>query len=103
MKVIEWLFSIEDKVVWHVGSLSLIDLRLVLMGFTSATRFIYGVIEDPFYPEFQRYIEAEYDLIDKTSKSWARIIMANSENDAEAMKTFYRHLRAFARQKGYIQ
>lgn len=103
MKLIEWLLKMENNVVWITGSNSLIDLRLAIHGFSAALRFLGDKSPDPFYPGFQRYIESVYDLQRKTAKSWARIIMEHSESEDEAMKSFYKHLKVYAKEEGYLE
>lgn len=89
MDVFEWLFSIEDKVVFVVGSTDLKDLRNVINGFLEAKRFVHHDYSNPFFPGFQRYVEKEYNVYQNTAKGWNTLITEHSINEEHALSTFY--------------
>lgn len=94
MTVIDWVLSIEDKVMWIIGSNSLLDLRIAIIGFMEAERYNKDNTYDPFFPGFQKYVEHAYN-IKMTAMSWARIITENTQNSREAISTFYNMLRDY--------
>lgn len=95
MEVFDWLFSIEKKVVFVVGSSSLKDLRNAINGFLEAKRFILHDGTNYIFPGFQRYVENVYGVRDMTAKGWNTLITEHSHNDTEALKTFYVLLRNY--------
>lgn len=96
LKVIDWLLSIEGKIVWIIGSNSLVDLRIAIIGYMEAERCSNGNNDDPFFPGFQRYVECTYRVA-QTSKSWARLITENTMDNNDAIKTFYNLLRDYVK------
>lgn len=96
MNVIDWLLTIEGKTVWIIGSNSLVDLRLAILGYMEAERYNNGNSDDPFFPGFQRYVECAYGVT-QTSKSWARLITENAMDNSDAIKKFYILLRDYVK------
>ena len=81
--------------VFVVGSSSLKDLRNAIHGFLEARRFILGKNTNYIYPGFQRYVEGVYALRDATAKGWSTLIIEHSQNETEALETFYTLLQAY--------
>ena len=94
MSIFDWLFSIEGKAVYSIGSNSLHDLRIATYGYTEAIRSISDQFEDPMYPGFQEYVEKYYGL-KLNVEGWSEIITERTSTQEEAMKTFYDLLRAY--------
>lgn len=95
MEVFDWLFSIEKKVVFIVGSILLKDLRNAINGFLEAKRFILRDNTNYIFPGFQRYVEEVYEVRDATSRGWDALITEHCQNEEEALKVFYSLLRAY--------
>ena len=72
MEIFNWLFSIENKVVYVVGSIALKDLRNAMTGFMEALRVVQGTYADPIYPGFQRFVEKKFEIKGDTAKGWTR-------------------------------
>ena len=94
MDIFEWLYSIEDRMVWEIGSNSLHDLQLALYGYASALRSFDPNAGDPMYPGFQRFVEDHYDMKD-TPLGWPEIINGHEPDTGAALKTFYTLLRKY--------
>lgn len=94
MEIFDWLYSIEDKVVFILGSISLKDLRMAIQGFQEAQRFYSMSSNDLFFSGFQQYVEGVYGDL-KTSKGWEILITEHSSNAGEALNTFYLLLRKY--------
>jgi len=94
MTVIDWLLSIEDKVVLVIGTNSILDLRMAILGYMEAERYSNGNTYDPFFPGFQKYVEHAFD-VKMTARSWARLIAENTQDSNEAIAVFYSMLRDY--------
>lgn len=95
MEVFKWLFSIEGKVVFIIGSISLHDLKNAIYGFQEALRFVNKTTNDPIYPGFQAYTEERFGVSGKTVKGWDRLITERANSEENALKMFYELLRDY--------
>ena len=95
MKIFDWLYSVENKIVFVIGSNSLRDLHIAINGFYEAQRYLCNIDENPIYPGFQRYVENTYGVCKATSKGWDVLITEHSPNAEQALDTFYDLLRKY--------
>lgn len=95
MKIFEWLYSAEHKIVFIIGSDSLRDLHIAINGFIEAQRYLCNIDENPIYPGFQRYVENVYSVSNATSKGWDILITEHSPDARQALDTFYTLLREY--------
>lgn len=95
MEIFDWLFSIENKVVYVIGSIELNDLRNAINGFLEALRVLKGFCSDPFYPGFQCYVENSFKLECATAKGWNTLITEHAVDEEEALEMFYKLLHEY--------
>ena len=89
-----WLFSVEGRIHYYLGSSSVLQLSCFLNGFETALKLNDPSYEDVMYPGFQRYVEQFY-LPQEHAMGWARMIMAHASSDGEAMAKFFELLHQY--------
>ena len=94
MRIIDWLFSIEGRVLTSIGSIYLKDLHFAIIGFLQAQRFISNDLNDPFYPGFQQFVESYYQL-NNTAKSWDSLIAERTCTPEQALSVFFQLLHEY--------
>jgi hypothetical protein len=94
------LFEILQKVQrspgMYIGSASVNDLFMFLVGYKTALRElkIESTEEEmDFYREFQPWLQQKYHV--STSNSWAKIIMLYCVNEKEGFESFFKLLDEF--------
>lgn len=95
MEIFDWLFSIENIVVYVIGSIKLKDLRIAIRGFLEAMRVVKGTYADPIYPGFQRFVENKFDIKRETAKGWNTLITEHTANEEAALRMFYELLHEY--------
>lgn len=95
MEIFDWLFSIENKVVYVTGSIKLKDLRNAISGFLEAMRVIRGTYSDPIYPGFQRFVEHKFGIKCVTAKGWNTLSTEHTANEEAALQMFYELLHEY--------
>ncbi|MFM7440026.1 MAG: hypothetical protein ACKO2V_15765, partial [Snowella sp.] len=92
----EILAKIKAKPGLYLGSSSLSDLFIFLVGYKTARKEL-GIestpAENKFYQEFHQFIETKYNL--KTANSWAKIIMLYCSDERQGFERFFQLLDEF--------
>lgn len=95
MHIINWLFSIEHRVVFFIGSIDLENIYYAVQGFLEAQRFINNDKVNPFFPGFQDYVENYYSVAGQAAKSWDILITERTNSPEQALDTFYELLHKY--------
>ncbi|MFD2329462.1 hypothetical protein ACFSR7_09435 [Cohnella sp. GCM10020058] len=77
----------------YLGTKSLHLLQAFLNGYIEYHYEMTGESSSFFLPEFQKYIEKNFNVT--TTHSWASIIILNSSSEEEAFENFYKLLIEF--------
>ena len=83
------LDKIKTRPALYIGKRSIFSLQAFLDGYTFACRQLAIPIteQEQEFAEFQNWIEKQFNR--PSSKSWARIILFDSEDESQAFDTFF--------------
>lgn len=94
------LFEILDKIKarpgMYIGTASISDLFMFLVGYKTARRELSIELtesEAEFYEDFHNFVERKYKL--HTSNSWAKIIMLYCHDEKAGFEKFFQLLSEF--------
>lgn len=86
--LIIWLFAIEYRIVFCLGSKDLKQLHAYINGYVDALAWDGDDRARKLMEDFQRFVQVQY-AVEQTAKGWNTLIRERAENDAQAMETFY--------------
>jgi hypothetical protein len=89
------LDKIKTRPALYLGKRSIFSLQAFLDGYTCACRQlgIYVTEQEQEFAEFQDWIEKQFNQ--QSTRSWARIILFYSEDESQALDTFFQLFENF--------